>query len=173
MNSLTEMAIGRWLIAFDREETKNLYARLHEGASDNCGCPGCENYQKARVRSLEPEFVRLLYALGADPLKELSVRRVAPLDAKNCLYAGSFAVWGRVVNPPPDDQSEGVRVDVFEPLGEFTHIALRTWKRPPSALGTAPLIRLRFLMVLPWLGEGVSAPVDLTACRGPADKTDS
>lgn len=166
---MNTMKLGGWKLGFDDAATQKLYSLLPKGAAKACRCPGCENYLRAREGHFPESLADLLRKLGADPGKEISVRRVAPLDEGHSLYAGSFAVMGRILEGEADDNREGWRVDVFEELSKETYVALRLWHHPPHPFADAPCVRLRFLFTLPWIGHDPSPPLDLTGCRGPGD----
>lgn len=164
------LRIGRWLVEADDGATRACYGLMSHGAATDCGCPGCSNYLAAWCENIPAKFRALLESLGVDIDKECSVRRVAPLDAGHSLYAGSFAVAGRILEGPAEDNSGGWRLDVFEEVGETAHVALRDWPNPPAPWEEGATVRIRFLVTLPWTGEDPEAPIDLSGCDGPADK---
>jgi hypothetical protein len=162
--------VGRWTLECDVEKTAALYAESKEGAALVCGCPGCENYEKVRLAYFPAALRGLLEPMGVDVDKVVSVRRVAPLDSETSLYAGSFAVAGKIVEGEEDHRMECSLADVYERVDEKTHIALRKWRSPPAPWSEVECVRIRFMMVLPWEGEDPFAPLDLSSCRGPADR---
>lgn len=168
---MIEKRIGPWRLVCDPRLTSELYAAMDTGAAEKCGCMGCENYRKGREFHMEQPFAALLRELGVDPLKELSVRRVAPLDKNTSLYAGSFAVAGRLAEGPDARGKDGVRIDVFEEVTKRIYVAFRTWTAPPPGWRDVDCVRLRFLLIADWLGPEADAPVDLSICKGPADRT--
>ncbi len=173
IDTLITETIGTWTIDADPEKTAECYAVMGSGAASSCECPGCANYLTVRRTHIPCRMAELLDTLGVNSEKEVSVRRVAPLDSGHSLYAGSFALVGRIVEGIEDDSVGIWRRDVFEQLAPGVEVALRKWKEPPSPWAEAGgVLRLRFLMVLPWVGEDPSAPVDLSGCKGPVDRID-
>ena len=162
--------IGRWTLECDPDKTRSLYAEAPGGASVTCGCPGCINFDNVREVNFSVAFRALLEPMGIDIEKVMSVRRVAPLDAGTSLYAGSYALAGKIVDGDEDLRMECSLADVYERIDEKTNIALRVWKTPPPPWVEVACVRIRFLMVLPWEGEDPFAPLDLSSCRGPADR---
>jgi len=166
---MTISRFGPWVFEHDPKETaKNYEATI--SAAESCMCPGCANYQAVRQDHFPESFTRFLLAMGVDHFKELSVRRVAPLDAGHSLYAGSFGVAGAILEGPGDENVNGLRLDVFEEVSPKVHVALRSWPNPPGPWAADRCVRIRFLMILPWQGEDPSAPVELGSCRGPSDR---
>lgn len=162
--------LGPWTVQYDPEGSALLYRAMESGAARTCGCPGCSNYLAVRADHFPAPFASFLEGLGVDAAKEVSVRRVAPLDSGHSLYAGSFALKGKIIEGPEESDVEGWRLDVFEALGEGAHLAFRKWTNPPPPWDGEECVRLRFLLTLPWEGEDPSAPMDLSGCKGPADK---
>lgn len=162
--------LGPWLLSCDREQTAAKCAAMTTGAAVSCGCDGCGNYLAVRKDHFPVELSAFLANLGVDPEKEVSVRRVAPLDAGHSLYAGSFAMAGRIMKGPEDDNQSGWKLDVFEEMGPYAHLAARRWDNPPPPWENGKCVRLRFLITLPWRGEDPAAPVDLGGCKGPVDR---
>lgn len=167
---MTLRRFGPWMLDCDTVLTGEIYAATDKGAADKCGCRGCENYLKGRDLHIEEPFRAMLTSLGVDPSKELSVRRVAPLDSKTSLYAGSFAVAGNIVEGPDHREKDGVRIDLFEEITGKTWYAFRAWTNPPPGWRETDCMRLRFLIIADWLLPETDAPVDLALCRGPADR---
>jgi hypothetical protein len=167
-----KVEIGRWKLECDPDETRRLYTETAGGAALTCGCPGCVNFDKVRDANFPVALRALLEPLGIDIDKVISVRRVAPLDSGTSLYAGSFALAGKIVEGDEDLRMECSLADVYERVDEKTNIALRVWKTPPAPWNEVACVRIRFLMVLPWEGEDPFAPLDLSSCRGPADRPD-
>lgn len=162
--------LGPWKIEVDQGRTREACEVVAHGAAADCGCPGCSNYLAAREANLPVEFRSFLDSLGIDWEKEVSARRVAPLDAGHSLYAGSFAVVGEIVEGPKDANMDGWRLDVFEEMGEGCHVAARVWQNPPEPWPRGETVRLRFLVTLPWIGEDPEAPIDIGGCKGPIDR---
>jgi hypothetical protein len=163
--------IGRWRVAVDKKATASVYAFLKSGVAPECRCTGCDNYLKVREEHFPPKLTDLLERIGADPTKECSVRRVAPLEGSRSLYAGSFALIGELKKGPVNELVENSKLDVFEMLPDGAQVAFRRWHKPPKPWqGGGKVLRLRFLITLPWIGEDPEEPLDLSNCDGPADK---
>lgn len=167
-----KVKIGRWEVECDVDATDENYAETQACAATTCGCPGCENYEKVRAEHFPKPLAELLVPLGVDLDKVISVRRVAPLDDKSSLYAGSFAIAGKIVQGDEDLRLECSLADIYEQVGERAHIALRKWRTPPEPWSADNCVRIRFLMVLPWMGADPFAPLDLSSCKGPADRVE-
>lgn len=165
-----KVEIGRWTLECDPEETRKIYATAPGGAAVTCGCLGCINFDNVRDANFSEPFRAILEPLGIDIEKVMSVRRVAPLDAGTSLYAGSYALVGKIVEGDEDLRMECSLADVYERVDEKTNIAMRIWRTPPQPWSDVECVRIRFLMVLPWEGEDPFAPLDLSSCRGPADR---
>jgi hypothetical protein len=159
--------IGPWVIECDAASTREMYGKMEHGAARECKCPGCANYEAVREAHLPETFRDLLARFGADPDKEVSVRRVAPLTDGLSLYAGSFALIGVILAGPHDNRTGCAKVDVFEPIGPGAYVSLRNWNAPLAPWPEKGALRLRFLLIMPWEGKDSAAPVNLAKCKGP------
>ncbi len=167
-----KMNIGRWEVEFDKEATRRYYEMMEEGAALRCGCTGCLNFEAVKGEYLPKPLVKKLKGFGINPFKTVSVRRVAPLEDGNSLYAGSYAVIGKIVKGEESARSGDARLDIFENIAPGAHLALRKWNTPPSPWPEEGCVRVRFLVTLPWNGEDPETPLDLATCKGPADRED-
>lgn len=162
--------IGPWLLSCDEEANRRAYALMDHGASGDCRCPCCANFQLVRKKHFPEGLAQLLATLGADPSRECSVRRVAPLTGRLSLYAGSFALEGTLLDGPLPDTPDGDAIDVFEPLEPGVFVAVRRWRHPPAPWPEGGCLRLRFLMLLPWHGTDPAPPLNLARCKGRAKR---
>ncbi|NOY45965.1 MAG: hypothetical protein GXP50_11030 [Deltaproteobacteria bacterium] len=155
-----------WTLEVDPAATRRLYRAVGAGFASGCGCLACRNFDAARPARYGPAFRKLLASLGVDPRKEREVRWVTPLEGGLHLYAGAYLCVGEIVagRPYRGFPFAAGATDVFERVSERVHAAVRPWMAPEGAWAGRAVVRIEFLVMLPWvLPEGPERAVDLAS----------
>ena len=67
------MSIGPWVVKYDAETTRAVYAQIESGDAERCGCEPCLNFARVREKVYPQEALKVLDKLGVDFTKEAEV----------------------------------------------------------------------------------------------------
>lgn len=93
----TQLQIGGYEIAFDRDATAACYARSFVPGPVACGCADCRNWIAGRDSVLTAEFRHLLSQFGIPADGEIEVSE-CPGQSRPHLYGGWYFIVGCILS---------------------------------------------------------------------------
>ena len=82
--------LGNVAVEVDSEKTRELYAKISKGGSEQCGCAYCRNYRAQLPNPLPREVMLFLEQCGIDPSKDAEVYEMGEIESGGVCYGGEY-----------------------------------------------------------------------------------
>ena len=154
---MEEISFGRWKLETDPEATREAYAKVPQGGSEECPCEPCKNFIAAREGIYPADVLALFEKLGISFDREVEVYHMARMKSGKHLYGGWFHFVGRIVSG--GDAVKQVAENVWQPylenVTEDFSLGFRSCNdllRKPFE--GKPIVQIEFTANVPWLIPG-------------------
>jgi hypothetical protein len=100
---LGRLAVGDYIVEYDRDATIAAYSRIAVPGPEECGCCYCRNWVAGRDRIVPAAVRDLLDAVGVPLNGEIEVWEV-PGETQAHGYGGWYILVGAIVSAPLDSE---------------------------------------------------------------------
>ena len=149
------VSLQKWAVDTEPDLTREAYALLDCGGTEDCGCEACFNFAAVRHLVYSAELLEFLEWLGIDPLLEACARYDTPLSGGDHGYTVSFFLVGRIAHGPVTPvarRSEGL-CESLEPAADSFVGFSADISDAPDAFRGLPCVRLEVRVTAPWVSN--------------------
>ena len=150
------VSLRKWAVDNEPDLTREVYAQIDCGGTEDCGCEECFNFATTRHLVYSAEVIEFLEWLGIDPTLEACARHDARLDTGDHTYTVSFFLVGRIATGPVTPvarRREGAR-ESLERAGDVEVGFCADASEAPDPFQGLPCVRLEVRVVAPWVANG-------------------
>jgi hypothetical protein len=150
------IALRKWAVDTEPELTREVYAQIDCGGSEDCGCEACFNFATTRHLVYSAEVLEFLDWLGIDPQLEACARHEARLASGEHTYTVMFYLVGRIAQGPatPVAERRGRCRESLERAGDVEVGFCSDASDAPDVFRGLPCVRLQVRVVAPWVANG-------------------
>lgn len=162
------VALHKWAVDSEPDLTREAYAQLDGGGSEECGCEACFNFAATRHLVYDAEVLDFLECLGIDPLLEAGARHDRRLASGEHCYTVSFYLVGRIARGPatPVARCRDGEHASLESAGDVEVGFCADAVDAPDVFRGLPCVRLEVRVVAPWVANGPE-PADAALPEAP------
>jgi hypothetical protein len=150
------ITLQKWAVDNEPDLTREAYALIECGGTEDCGCEACFNFATTRHLVYSAEVLEFLEWLGIDPCLEACAHHDARLATGDHCYTVSFFLVGRIASGPatPVAARRGRLCESLERAGDVEVGFCADASDAPDAFRGLPCVRLEVRVVAPWVANG-------------------